>query len=107
MLNVEILRQMLSQDRINDLIELMEGESKYTSDSMDNMPKTEDEKMARGDALDHVRFVSKFGEDKERVIEGDMVYSSRDEEFNAWLEMGAPGIVPSELEAYLEENPLS
>lgn len=106
MIDGEIIKAMLLAGRVSDLLDLMEGESEFTGEGVENMPKTEEEKVARGQALDHVRFIKKYGFDKEKVIEGTMVYSSRPEGFDEWLILGAPGIEPSELNAYLEVYPL-
>src|SRR5688572_12234989 len=106
MIDVRAIKVMLSDDRVNDLLDLMEGESKFTTGSSENMPITEEERIARGDALDHVRFVAKYGLTKERVIEGSKIYSARPEGFAKWLELGAPGIEAAELSAYLEKYPL-
>jgi hypothetical protein len=70
------------------------------------MPQTREEKMAMGLALHHVKFVQKYGSAVDRVVEGNKVFCSRPEEFDEWLRIGAPGVVPSELERYLVENPL-
>ena len=106
MIDVEIIKAMLSEGRVSDLLDLMEGESEFTGDGVENMPKTEEEKVARGRALDHVRFIAEYGFDKDKVVDGNMVYSSRPKGFAEWLILGAPGIEPSELEAYLEKYPL-
>ena len=105
-LDTSLLKRMLSNGRIRDLLCLMEGESEYTSDSTENMPRNEEERMLRGDALDHVRFGCKFGFSKDRVIEDEKVYCSRPKEFDEWIMRGAPGIVPEELMAYLADHPL-
>lgn len=104
--DTSLIKRMLSNGRIQDLLDLMDGESEYSSDSTENMPRDEEERMLRGDALDHVRFGSKFGFSKDRVIEDEKVYCSRPKEFDEWIRRGAPGIVPDELMAYLRDHPL-
>ena len=106
MIDIKIIEKMILQERTQDLLDLLEGESKYTQDSTENIPKTEIEKVARGDALDHLNFRLKFGFNVDKVVEGNMVYSARENGFNNWLKIGAPGIEPCELTAYLQENPL-
>jgi len=90
MIDIEIFKQLMFQGRADDLLKLLEGESMYTSCSVE----------------DHLNFVSKFGFDVDKIVEGGMVYSERREGFNTWLKMGAPGIEPDELEAYLNDHPL-
>lgn len=104
--DTDILKKMLKPDRVSDLYDLMQGESKYSTDSTENMPSTEEEIEARHLAIEHVWFVSKFGMAKSKVVVGAKVHTAYPEYFEKWLELGAPGIVSEEVEAYLKENPL-
>lgn len=105
-MNIDAIRKMLSTSRVEDLLHLLEGESKFSSDAIENQAITEEQLVLRSLALEHVRFVAKFGLDLDRVIEGGKVFCSRSNEFESWLAIGAPGIEPCELEAYMNENPL-
>jgi hypothetical protein len=100
------IRSMLKTGRHVDLLKLMDGESEYSSKSTRNIPKTRDEIYEFRMAVEHVRFVARFGLTVSRAIEGDKTYSAYPHEFDSWVRNGAKGIEEDELLAYLDKNPL-
>jgi hypothetical protein len=106
MVDIDAIKAMLAPGRVNDLLLLMEGDSKYSGPLTENLPRTREQVFARLRALEHVKFVAKYGLEKTVVKEGAMIYESRPDGFEEWLSLGAPGIEPTELDKYLQENPL-
>lgn len=102
----EVIRQLLAAGRERHVLQLMEGESEYTTSDSEGAPL--DQRMARlwMAALYHLRFVSEFGvQSGTRTVEGRSE-SAFPEQFAEWLEAGAVGIGASDLGAYLADHPL-
>jgi hypothetical protein len=112
--DVNIILRLFNEGREKDLLDLMEGDSPYTrEDLFENFPGKNSDRVRDIDeiyttalAVDYVRFVVNYGHEKSQVIDGKMVYSSRPEAFNKWLEMGGLRLTQQELNAYLKDNPL-
>jgi hypothetical protein len=112
-INTAVIKRMLYEGRANDLLELMEGESKYSRlEILENLPGkncTREQKMEElyitGLAVDHVRFVAKYGLSVETAIDGEKIYSARPEAFEKWLQLGCLRLNGYEIEAYLNANP--
>ena len=54
----------------------------------------------------HLEFTAKYGTDVLEAEEGDRRWFAYPEEFELWLEEGAPGLFLEELEAYVAEHPI-
>ncbi len=105
-IDTEIIRSLIAHGRANDLADLMEGESKYCSESSENIPKSKDELHIYRMALEHVIFVSKFGVEVQKMKEGTHFYSAYPEYFEQWLRSGCLGITNSDLMSYLADKPI-
>ena len=113
-INATIIKRMLYEGRAKDLLELMEGDSRFSRlDVLENLPGkncTREQKMEElyitGLAVDHVRFVSIYGLGVQQVIEGEKIFSARPEAFEKWLQLGCLRLNGYEIEAYINENPL-
>lgn len=102
----DLLKIMLQHGRSKDLLQLMEGESKYTSPDSELFFQGLEESRLWHLALSHVRFVARFGLDQERVIEDGKVYRAYSEEFAKWIFLGAPGLPERDFLMYLSDNPI-
>lgn len=100
------IAKIISNGRAPDLLLLMEGESIYTHPSSELVLNNLVESKLWRMALEHVRFICEFGKESGIVKKGDRIYSAYPEEFNEWLTLGAPGLVESDLRAYLNGNPV-
>jgi hypothetical protein len=104
--DIEVLRNLLEKGRASDLLALLKGESKYNTDTGDDLPLDSGSSKVWRMAIAHVEFVSKFGLDKQRAEEGSKFYSAYPDDFEEWLSLGAPGITQEEIDLYLKENPM-
>lgn len=104
--NIEIIRHLVEKGRAKDLKDIMFGESEFTSPESELELNEWEEKKAWRMAFAHVEFVSKYGNEKTGVEENGKFYSAYPEEFNKWLNLGAPGMPWHDLFAYLEKNPI-
>ena len=90
------------------------GESKYTNPKNNGksaFPKEFDRPNPEGNvasfAFEHLRYTAKFGDQLESVLDDDGKYHfSYKDEYETWLQFGAPGIFLDELESYLVYEPL-
>ncbi|WP_444891822.1 hypothetical protein ACJJIE_11890 [Microbulbifer sp. TRSA001] len=93
--DTNIIRRLLNEGREQDLFDLMEGDSVYNwEDLLENLPgkngdreRNMDELYTTWLAVDHVRFIVNYGHEKSQIIDRNMVYSTRLEAFEKWLEM--------------------
>jgi hypothetical protein len=106
MIDQAIVQKMLRAGKANDLLDLMSGESKYTSDNSELILNNLEEKKAWRMSLEHVKFVAKYGLDVDKVEEGSKFYSAYPDDFEKWLGLGAPGLVEEDLNNYLRDNPI-
>ena len=104
--NVNILREFLQKGRSIDLLDLLKGESMYNIDTNEELPLNKDTSKIWRMAISHVEFITKSGIDRTKAEEDSKFYSAHPDDFEKWLEIGAPGITQEEIEMYLEENPL-
>ncbi|WP_165670250.1 hypothetical protein [Metapseudomonas otitidis] len=103
---VSSVMNILAQGRISDLIDLMEGDSEFSSGSNENIPKTRREVYVYNMALRHLKFLKDYGLGVERVIVDDKVFESYPDYFQEWLDLGCKGVEEDEIGRYLESNPL-
>lgn len=105
-INTNLVRALVEKGRAKDLADLMEGESKYCTETPENTPASTDELYTYRMALEHVLFVAKFGLGKVTEKDGTHYYSAYPEYFEQWLASGCLGIVNADLMAYLADNPI-
>lgn len=104
----DLVKIVYQSDRIKDLLEIMEQDSPYSSNSMDNIPKTKEDKELFVLAANHLRFFVKFGvkNTSEVFVDNGRSYISFQDEFNRWMDSGCKGIELNEISQYLQENPI-
>lgn len=102
---VEIIRSLIDCGRFKDILDFVEGESKYISESSGGAPQDKNLRRIWILVVHHLRFLSKFGNVSE-VMKGDKCFTAHSKEFELWLDAGAPGISEQDLRDYLKENPL-
>jgi hypothetical protein len=100
---IDLIRMLMERGRYADLYELMMGVSKYNVCMESFRSMLPDEERAWQMASHHLEFLSKYGQ-RDWVEENGKRYFSYPEEFEKWLDFGAPCIEMQELYAYLEEN---
>lgn len=103
----EVIRQLVEAGRARHVLELLEGESEYTTSDSEGVPP--DEKAARLwiGALHYLRwFVSEFDAQRCSRTIGKQAESPLPESFAGWLNAGAPGIGAADLSSYLTDHPL-
>lgn len=102
----EVIQRMIEVGRASDLVEIMEGDSEYCTDSSENIPKTKDEIYNYGMALKHIQFIDKFGLEVQEVEENGYFFKAYPDYFERWLDQGCLGIFREDLMAYLKDHPL-
>ncbi|MFZ6747113.1 hypothetical protein ACO0LC_28170 [Undibacterium sp. JH2W] len=105
-IDIKIIRKLLENGRAQDLLSLMNGESKYSSESSENLPSSKEEVNTYWMAIEHVTFVLKYGFNIKKVQDGTQFYSACPDYFEKWLTDGCPGIVNNDLNNYLKDNPI-
>ena len=101
-----LVKALVDNGRAEDLRKLMEGESKYSSHNYElNFENMEISKVWRM-ALEHIRFVSRFGLNIEKAEVENHFYSAYPEDFKNWLQIGVPGLPLEDFQSYVEENPI-
>ncbi|WP_124658726.1 hypothetical protein [Burkholderia anthina] len=102
---VEIIRLMLRAGRAKDMLDFVEGESRYLSEASGGVPQDPELKRIWIMVVHHLRFLAEFGSDVSVQSSGGRVYRSYPDEFDRWLSAGAPGISEVDIKRYVEENP--
>ncbi|ENX57387.1 MULTISPECIES: hypothetical protein [Acinetobacter] len=104
----DLVKLLYQIDRIEDLLEIMEQDSPYSSDNIDNIPKTKEDKELFVLAENHLRFVVKFWvkNTSEVFVDNGRSYISFQYEFNRWMDSGCKGIELNEISQYLQESPI-
>ncbi|USA54243.1 hypothetical protein NDN13_03355 [Acinetobacter sp. C32I] len=100
------VNNMIKLERYDDLLDLLTQESPYTTDSVSNIPKAREEIEQYSYAVDHIRFLKKFGHTDELMIDKDgRAYRWNIDYFDKWLENGVKGLEENEVESYLKDYP--
>ncbi len=100
------VNSMIKLERYDDLLDLLTQESPYTTDSVSNIPKAREEIEQYSYAVDHIRFLKKFGETDQVVVDEDgKVYQWYINYFDKWLKNGVKGLEENEVENYLKDHP--
>lgn len=103
---VLLVRQIMAGKRYSDLYEIVAGISKYniSSESLEEM--SDEEQRAWQSVIHHLEFLSKYGDKLTMIDINGRMWFPHPEEFEGWLELGAPGVSVDELHAYLADFPL-
>ncbi|WP_129590582.1 hypothetical protein [Stutzerimonas stutzeri] len=102
---VEIIRALIDSGRAKDVLDFVEGESKYISDKSEGVPQTKELRRIWVLVVHHLRFISEFGNASAATKDGKYLITYP-QEFELWLDAGAPGISDQDIREYLKENPL-
>lgn len=102
---VALIRGLMEARRFVDMRDIMEGESPYISDLSTGAPDGVAERRAWAMSQHHLRFVAEFG-DLPTARKDGRILSAYPEDFETWLQFGAPGIAVEDIERYLAANPL-
>lgn len=101
----KFVNKMIELERSSDLLDLLSEESPYTTDSINNIPKSKVEIEQYAYAVSHIRFLKKFGHTDELVLDEDgRTYRWNIDYFNKWLENGIKGLEENEVESYLKDH---
>lgn len=84
-----------------EIFQLIEGESPYTTEASEGVPLDPHLKRLWIVAVHHLRFVVEFGF-QEKVVSNGKYLSSFPNEFEQWLQAGAPGIGAEDIQACLQ-----
>jgi len=93
-----VIFNLIATDRASELLAVLEGESRLSDAASAGAP--EDRELARLwiAAQYHLKFVSEFGKDAApQMVEGKL-FSPFPEDFERWVESGAPGVTDLEFE---------
>ena len=103
-----IVEAMTKTGRAGDLREIILGISRFcvASNRTQNAWSASDERLSRMAEL-HLEFVADFGTTVQQAVDGKRLRFAYWDDFNAWLDAGAPGVELEELRAHLEENPVN
>ncbi|WP_211442008.1 hypothetical protein [Collimonas humicola] len=104
-IDANLVRMLVENGRAKDIADLLEGESKFHSNSSKNIPKSEDELTFCRMALDHILFVAKFGTEIKKAKDGSHFYAAYPDYFEKWLAAGCLGIDAQDLASYLVSKP--
>lgn len=102
---VKIIRALIDSGRVKDVLDFVEGESEYISDTSEGAPQTRELRRIWVLVVHHLRFVSEFGNIPAATKNGKHLIAYP-QEFELWLDAGAPGISDQDIREYLKENPL-
>ncbi len=101
---VELIKKIIADGREEDIYKLIVGISEYSLIEKHERSPIEEKKM-RYTAEAHLNYVIKFGYGEKTQKIGKIKYFPYNEEFEEWLENGAPGILEEEINNYLADNP--
>lgn len=102
----ELIEILVRTGRAADIVLLLEGESTLSNDQSEGAPKDRELAKLWTMALYHLRFVATYGVDASALLQDGKWLSPFPDEFQAWLQAGAPGISSTDLSRYLEVRPL-
>ena len=102
---VEVIRTLIDSGRAKDVLDFVEGESKYISDKSEGAPQARELRRIWVLVVHHLRFISEFGDIPATTKNGRYLFAYP-QEFELWLNAGAPGISDQDIREYLKENPL-
>lgn len=103
---IEAIKMLVSIGRAKDVLDLLEGESSYISDASEGVPQEPELRRLWIVTVHHLRFVSDFGNS---AIEGERDgkhLTPFPDEFESWLNAGAPGIASKDIDSLLRSRPV-
>jgi len=103
-INISIIEWLL-ENRPHDLLRILEADPRYVRADLSNYPRNREHNVIYQMALEHVRFIDRFGKVKFANI-GDKVYSEQSEYFKQWLTIGCVGIDEASIQHYLKLKPI-
>lgn len=103
---IEIIRALVCSGRARDVLDFVEGDSIYISDASLGAPQDPELRRIWVMVVHHLRFVSEFGDTPTTQCKDGKYFSPHPDDFNAWLDAGAPGVADEDVMAYINENPL-
>lgn len=101
----EVIRALVESGRAKDVLDFVEGESKYVSEASEGAPNERELRMLWVLVVHHLRFLVNSVDGISEVQNGKF-FTSHPYEFERWLHFGAPGIADEDIAIYLKENPL-
>lgn len=103
---VEAIRALISVGRAKDVLGFVEGESPYISNASLGPTQNSESRRLWVIVVHHLRFVSEFGTSSLRGHRDGKYFTAFPEEFDQWLQAGAPGIADDDINALLNDHPL-
>jgi hypothetical protein len=104
---VAAIRLLMDNGLARDVLELIEGESEFTSDESSGVPDHPDLKKLWVISVHHLRFVVEFGQGETSAVKGGKFRTPFPREFEQWLQAGAPGVASADVDACLRGRLLS
>lgn len=86
---VEIIKALIDSGRARDILDFVEGESKYISDDSEERPQSKDFRKIWVLVVHYLRFVSEYGKISGATRDGKYLVPYP-QEFRLWLDAGAP-----------------
>ncbi|MGK5060462.1 hypothetical protein ACQ4WY_26355 [Janthinobacterium sp. LB2P49] len=103
---IAILRQVMAAKRYAALYEIVVGISKYNKGEESPIDMSEYEQSAWQLVIHHLEYLSKYGDSTPMVEVNGRKWFAHPEQFEIWLELGAPGVALDELQSYLDDFPI-
>lgn len=102
----EIIRRLIDAGRARDVLEFVEGDSPYISETSPGAPQEPELRRLWILVVHHLRFISEFGILAVREYKDGRCLTAFPDEFEQWLQVGAPGISNDDIGAFLRDHPL-
>lgn len=104
----QLIKLAISKGYVSDVLKIMKGESQYTTDNVDlsaalGKPGSEAAISWRM-AMSHLEFICEYGSTIQKASKEGRYYSAYPEDFERWLELGAPGYPTSDLATFLNDR---
>ena len=103
---VEAIRRLISVGRARDVLAFVEGDSSYISSECGGAPQEPEYRRMWILVVHHLRFISAYGSNSPGKTKDGKYLTGFPQEFDRWLQIGAPGISSGDLAAYLKDYPL-
>lgn len=102
----EVINKLILDGKTEDVRELIEGESQYTTSASQGVPQSLRLQRLWVSAVHHLRFISEFGLKTNGAWKDGKYYAPFVEDFNKWLDADAHGIAEEDIFRYLRDHPL-
>ncbi|QHD07196.1 hypothetical protein PspR76_16270 [Pseudomonas sp. R76] len=103
---VEAIRQLVNVGRARDVLAFVEGDSSYVTSESVGAPQELEYRRLWILVVHHLRFVSKYGAHSSGIMKDGKYLTAFPQEFDRWLQIGAPGVSSGDLDMYLKDFPL-